>query len=256
MWTPRLFTAMAQLARPGANFATFTAAGFVRSGLQQTGFAVARRKGFGHKREMLCGTLADAPPLPAEQPWYACPAARAAEAAIVGGGIASAILALAMPRRVWWVTLYCADGGEARHENVVLATGHSLTALAQNAQLPAYAVAGQVSHVPSMPGLAALKSVLCYDGYLTPVSPQFGTHCIGANYHRGETATDYREADQQQNRAQLLHCVPDCGWPEAVDVNAGEARGEPQPLDSTTLAVLGPNRYWVRRLLKGKKAGK
>ncbi|WP_143807253.1 tRNA (5-methylaminomethyl-2-thiouridine)(34)-methyltransferase MnmD, partial [Pantoea conspicua] len=62
MWTPELFSMMAALARPQATFATFTAAGFVRRGLQQAGFSVTRRKGFGPKREMLCGSLQDAPP--------------------------------------------------------------------------------------------------------------------------------------------------------------------------------------------------
>jgi len=483
MWTPQLFSAMAKLARPDATFATFTAAGFVRRGLQEAGFEVTRRKGFGHKREMLCGVLRQAPDLPAAQPWYARPATQENEAAIVGGGVASAVLALALLRRGWRVTLYCADeaaalgasgnrqgalypllnqhdpalarffpaafsfarrlydaapvsyehhwsgvlqlgwdeksaekitqmlamglpetiargvspeeaealaqvelgvggifyplggwlspaeltsgllahgetqglrihwlhrltqlsqtdkgwtlcfadGKEARHQNVALATGHQLSALPQSAQLPTYAVSGQVSHIPSTPGLKALNTVLCYDGYLTPVSPQFGTHCIGASYHRGDTATVYREEDQQQNRTRLLHSLPGCGWAEKVDVSAGEARigvrcatrdhlpmagavpdydatlasyadlpeqrargeaiaaaphyaglfllgalgsrglcsaplaaevlaaqmsGEPQPLDGATLAALSPNRYWVRKLLKGKKAGK
>ena len=61
MWTPSLFAAMARLARPGGTFATFTSAGFVRRGLQQAGFSVAKRKGFGHKREMLTGVLDSAP---------------------------------------------------------------------------------------------------------------------------------------------------------------------------------------------------
>ncbi len=68
MWTPQLFSAMAQLARPGGTFATFTAACFVRRGLQEAGFDVMRRKGFGHKHEMFCGTLAHAVDLPAVQP--------------------------------------------------------------------------------------------------------------------------------------------------------------------------------------------
>jgi tRNA 5-methylaminomethyl-2-thiouridine biosynthesis bifunctional protein len=224
-------------------------------------------------------------------------------------------------------TLTFSDRPAVRHATVVLANGHAIADFAQSAPLPAYPVAGQVSHVPSTPGLNALHTVLCYDGYLTPVSPQFGTHCIGASYHRGETATDYREEDQQENRSRLLHCLPDSRWATNVDVSGGEARmgvrcatrdhlpmvggvpdydatlkqyadlptqlaaghdiadapeftglylfgalgsrglcsaplaaevlaaqltGEPQPLDASTLAALNPNRYWVRKLLKGK----
>lgn len=59
MWTDQLFSAMARFARPEGSFATFTAAGFVRRGLQQAGFRVSRCKGFGQKREMLAGELPD-----------------------------------------------------------------------------------------------------------------------------------------------------------------------------------------------------
>ncbi|WP_243689771.1 tRNA (5-methylaminomethyl-2-thiouridine)(34)-methyltransferase MnmD, partial [Cronobacter sakazakii] len=115
MWTPGLFTAMARLARPGGTLATFTSAGFVRRGLIEAGFDVVKRKGFGRKREMLTGTLShDAPP-PARAPWYARrPASGDKDVAIIGGGIASALLALALQRRGWQVTLYCEDDAPAQ----------------------------------------------------------------------------------------------------------------------------------------------
>lgn len=65
MWTQNLFNAMARLARPGGTLATFTSAGFVRRGLQEAGFTMQKRKGFGRKREMLCGVMEQALPLPA-----------------------------------------------------------------------------------------------------------------------------------------------------------------------------------------------
>ncbi|UIN08353.1 bifunctional tRNA (5-methylaminomethyl-2-thiouridine)(34)-methyltransferase MnmD/FAD-dependent 5-carboxymethylaminomethyl-2-thiouridine(34) oxidoreductase MnmC [Yersinia ruckeri] len=110
MWNDDLFSAMARLARPAGTFATFTAAGFVRRGLQQAGFEVAKVKGFGQKREMLTGVLPEnlVNPLPA--PWYARPAASSGDdIAIIGGGIVSALTALALLRRGANVTLYCAD---------------------------------------------------------------------------------------------------------------------------------------------------
>ncbi len=115
MWTPGLFTAMARLARPGGTLATFTSAGFVRRGLIEAGFDVVKRKGFGRKREMLTGALShDAPP-PARAPWYARrPASGDKDVAVVGGGIASALLALGLLRRGWQVTLYCEDDAPAQ----------------------------------------------------------------------------------------------------------------------------------------------
>ncbi len=57
MWSGRVFQAMAALSRPGTTLATFTAAGNVRRGLIEAGFAVGRDKGFGRKRHMLRGEM-------------------------------------------------------------------------------------------------------------------------------------------------------------------------------------------------------
>ncbi|WP_329910947.1 bifunctional tRNA (5-methylaminomethyl-2-thiouridine)(34)-methyltransferase MnmD/FAD-dependent 5-carboxymethylaminomethyl-2-thiouridine(34) oxidoreductase MnmC [Serratia quinivorans] len=381
MWTEQLFTAMARFARPGGSLATFTAAGFVRRGLQQAGFEVIKSKGFGQKREMLIGELpADAPAVAHPTPWLLRPAAdNTDDIAIIGGGVASALTALALLRRGAQVTLYCADpqaaegasgnrqgalypllngrgdalenffsaaflfarrhydalvkqgvtfdhqwcgvsqlaydeksagkianmlavewpqqlavaadrttlsalcgidsgfgginypqGGwlcpaeltrnaialaqhqglschyesdvktltatdsgwqlsfnqeETRqHATVILANGHRLGELAPSETLPVYAVRGQVSHIPTTPALSELKQVLCYDGYLTPVNANNQQHCIGASYQRGETATEYREEEQQDNRARLLRCLPEQTWPAQVDVSGQHAR--------------------------------
>lgn len=483
MWTDNLFQAMARLCRKEGTFATFTAAGFVRRGLQQAGFQVSKIKGFGQKREMLIGILPDTLPAISPTPWYARPEASTTDdIAIIGGGIASVLTALALQRRGANVTLYCAeaqpatgasgnrqgalypllnnrhdavsrffslafdfarrsytalaqqglafehqwcgvsqlawdeksarkieqiqqgewpealvvsvdaqqlekqsglnpgvdgitypDGGwlcpaeltasalklaeqnglsvqmnttvsalektddgwaltfstgqRVHHAVVVLANGYHITDWPQTHHLPAYAVRGQVSHIPTNPVLGQLKQVLCYDGYLTPVSPRHQTHCIGASYVRGETRCDYREEEQQENRQRLLNCLPDAEWVKTIDVSDAQARqgvrsalrdhlpllgavpdyeqtlaeyeerlhpqhradtvpsapywqdlfiigalgsrglcsaplaaevlasqiyGEPLPLDRDTLAALNPNRFWIRKLLKGK----
>lgn len=476
MWTPELFACMAKLARQGCTLATFTAAGFVRRGLTDAGFEAGKRKGFGPKREMTCGEMKAVSPVRKQQPWYARPAAEGDDIALIGGGVASALLALALLRRGKNVTLYSAaarpaagasgnrqgalypllnhhdpalatffptaftfarrlydalalsfdhdwcgvtqlawdeksaekiakmltlalpdeiarrvDTQEAealcgvetgcggmtyplggwlspaqltaqlleraeqcglrlhwnhrltglpeqngrwtlnfsdlpsqQAQTVVLATGHELASFSQSEKLPAYPVSGQVSHIPTTPMLAQLKQVLCYDGYLTPANRHNQHHCIGASYHRADSSTAYREADQQENRQRLIRCLPHQAWPEEVDVSAGQARssvrcatrdhmpmsgplpdyartlaeyatlaqhkdqasdaplhnglfvlgalgsrglcsgplaaevlaaelcGEPIPLDRDTLAAMHPNRYWVRKLLKGK----
>ncbi|MGQ0526894.1 MAG: tRNA (5-methylaminomethyl-2-thiouridine)(34)-methyltransferase MnmD [Alphaproteobacteria bacterium] len=55
MWTETLFQNMARLSKCGATFATFTAVGFVKRGLQAAGFEVNRVRGFGTKWHMLSG---------------------------------------------------------------------------------------------------------------------------------------------------------------------------------------------------------
>ncbi len=114
MWTQQLFNAMAKLARPGGTLATFTCAGFVRRGLTEAGFTMTKAKGFGRKRTMLTGVLEQDLPAPAQTPWYARPAAQGNDVAIVGGGVASALLALALLRRGWQVSLYCEDEAPAQ----------------------------------------------------------------------------------------------------------------------------------------------
>lgn len=376
MWTSGLFNAMARLARPGATLATFTSAGFVRRGLQAAGFTLQKCKGFGRKREMLRGVMAHPLTSVARTPWFDRHGSDKREAAIVGGGIASALLSLALLRRGWQVTLYCADkkpaqgasgnrqgalypllskhdaainqffpaaftfarrlydalpvafdhdwcgvtqmgwdeksqhkisqmlslelpaalaqavagsdmaaqtgvetdcagitypqggwlcpaqltaavlalaeqqglrshyqhslaaltrqdngwrlqfsgGDDRQHNAVVLANGHAINRFTQTQPLPVYSVGGQVSHIPTTPALAALRQVLCYDGYLTPQNPANQHHCIGASYHRGSETTDYREDDQQQNRQRLIDCFPAAEWAKAVDVSGKEAR--------------------------------
>ncbi|XTZ39608.1 bifunctional tRNA (5-methylaminomethyl-2-thiouridine)(34)-methyltransferase MnmD/FAD-dependent 5-carboxymethylaminomethyl-2-thiouridine(34) oxidoreductase MnmC [Salmonella enterica] len=114
MWTPTLFQAMARLASPGCTLATFTSAGFVRRGLQEAGFTVQKRKGFGRKREMLTGVMEQALTPAPRTPWFARSGTSKREVALVGGGVASALLALALLRRGWQVTLYCADQAPAQ----------------------------------------------------------------------------------------------------------------------------------------------
>lgn len=109
MWTQNLFSTMARLARPGGTLATFTSAGFVRRGLQEAGFTMQKRKGFGRKREMLCGVMAHALTFPSPTPWFTRSGSAKRDVAIIGGGIASALLSLALLRRGWQVTLYCSD---------------------------------------------------------------------------------------------------------------------------------------------------
>ncbi|EHN8904282.1 bifunctional tRNA (5-methylaminomethyl-2-thiouridine)(34)-methyltransferase MnmD/FAD-dependent 5-carboxymethylaminomethyl-2-thiouridine(34) oxidoreductase MnmC [Enterobacter asburiae] len=113
MWSQHLFSAMARLARPGATLATFTSAGFVRRGLQEAGFTMQKTKGFGRKRDMLVGRMEQTLDIPASAPWFARHASASREVAIVGGGIASALLSLALLHRGWQVTLYCADDAPA-----------------------------------------------------------------------------------------------------------------------------------------------
>lgn len=111
MWNESLYQQMFRLTRNGGSFATFTAASSVRRGLQEVGFEVKKRKGFGKKREMLWGEK----PLSAEPSAFAFPyfyqqnQIESNDVAIVGGGVASLFLALSLLEKGKQVTLYCQD---------------------------------------------------------------------------------------------------------------------------------------------------
>lgn len=52
LWQPDLMAEVAAHSAPGATAATYTAAGFVRRGLEEAGFEVTRVPGYGRKRHM------------------------------------------------------------------------------------------------------------------------------------------------------------------------------------------------------------
>ncbi|WP_409422667.1 bifunctional tRNA (5-methylaminomethyl-2-thiouridine)(34)-methyltransferase MnmD/FAD-dependent 5-carboxymethylaminomethyl-2-thiouridine(34) oxidoreductase MnmC [Pseudaeromonas sp. ZJS20] len=104
MWQQNLFDQLYRLARPGATLATFTCAGFVRRGLQASGFTMAKVPGHGSKREMLAG----------HKPDQAEPSPTLPTITLIGGGIASACLADALTRRGQAVRLLCADPAPAQ----------------------------------------------------------------------------------------------------------------------------------------------
>ncbi len=143
MWRPELFELLRSVSAPGASFATFTAAGDVRRGLQDAGFTVEKAPGFGRKRDMLKGRLAAPAPRPGAEAFPASPypdghphawpvnadpvpAAPGARVAVVGGGLAGCHAASALAERGFTVTLLEAEttlatGGSGNAQGVLYA---------------------------------------------------------------------------------------------------------------------------------------
>ncbi len=381
MWNQNLFNNMAKLAKQDCTVATFTAAGFVRRGLIEAGFAMSKVKGFGTKREMIAGVMEQRQPHSNHLPWFNRTAANKHDSiAIIGGGIASATLAKTLIRRGQNVTLYCKDTVPAQgasgnrqgavypllngshtgvsrlfapaflfarqfveqaaqnlhfdhdwcgvtqlmwddkstaklekilegnfapdlvhklsaeqtsetiglpvdiasihyplggwlcpadltrgliaqlekqanfvakfehkvealswnelsqtwtlsannqtfdHSTVIIANGHEFQTLSQTADLPLGRVKGQVSHVPATETLSKLKSVLCYDGYMTPVSQHNQQLCIGASYDRNHIDYEFDANAQQDNADKLTKCLPNQTWTKEVDTTNNLSR--------------------------------
>ena len=57
MWSSILMRRLKERTAPGGTCASYTAAGWVRRNLEDAGFAMEKRPGFGSKREMIAGAL-------------------------------------------------------------------------------------------------------------------------------------------------------------------------------------------------------
>ena len=97
MWSPAVMRNLSRLAAPGATAATWSVAAEVRKALQETGFAVEKRPGFGGKKEMLVarslkGNSNSTP--------------KSKTASVIGAGLAGAAVCERLCARGWEVTLY------------------------------------------------------------------------------------------------------------------------------------------------------
>ena len=98
LWQPRLFDALAKLARPGALAATYTVAAAVRQGLTQAGFACEKRAGFGRKRHCLSARyVGQSHRVVSTVPQHV---------AVIGAGVAGAAVAHALAARGLSVTVF------------------------------------------------------------------------------------------------------------------------------------------------------
>ena len=380
MWNEQLYQQMFRFTKLQGTFATFTAASAVRKGLENAGFNMTKRKGFGKKRECLSGQKTQEKPTALSAPWFHSQPANLnkQDIAIIGGGIASLCTAISLVKRGAKITIYCeaeqtalnasgnkqgafypqlSDDNERNirfyiyafayghqflqwaiqqqikfehefcgvalcaynekaesklnkiaelnlpsdlyqslsqselsekvglplpfggafipqgawlaprqlvqhafaflekqgvqiktlqkvtalsqtengwqittaenktfcHEVVVLANGHKLTEFEQTQKLPLYPVRGQVSQIPTSEKLLKLKTVLCYDGYLTPVDQAKTSHCIGASHVRDNATREFSLTEQQENQQKIQQNIPE-EWTKEVDTSGNLAR--------------------------------
>jgi tRNA 5-methylaminomethyl-2-thiouridine biosynthesis bifunctional protein len=105
LWSPDLLEAVTRLCHSGTTLATWSVAAEVRHALESTGWTLERRPGFATKREMLCGTLANAvSPAPTFQGMpHGTPARRAI---VIGAGLAGSAVSERLAARGWQVELF------------------------------------------------------------------------------------------------------------------------------------------------------
>jgi tRNA 5-methylaminomethyl-2-thiouridine biosynthesis bifunctional protein len=150
MWSEDILAAVAARSAPGAKAATFTVAGAVRRGLQAAGFEIAKRPGFGRKKDRLEAWLPGEPPAPT----------RPRTLAVIGGGIAS--VALARAARAQGLSVTIIDDGQAPASGnpAALVTPALDAGGGPRAALPAQAFARAVALYETLPQAIIAQGVL------------------------------------------------------------------------------------------------
>ncbi|MAZ76361.1 MAG: bifunctional tRNA (5-methylaminomethyl-2-thiouridine)(34)-methyltransferase MnmD/FAD-dependent 5-carboxymethylaminomethyl-2-thiouridine(34) oxidoreductase MnmC [Micavibrio sp.] len=105
MWSETLFQNMARLSAQNSRFATFTAAGDVKRGLQAAGFSVSKTDGFGRKRDMLVGSY--------EGGEKEVRSSRPKKVAVIGGGLAGTACAYTLKQYGFVPVIYEASSSLA-----------------------------------------------------------------------------------------------------------------------------------------------
>lgn len=111
MWSKDVFAQVARCSKPGTTLSTYTAAGFVRRGLQAVGFEIEKLPGFGTKRDMTVGIMPggqDASPAAVNEKGggHAClPSAEGRSVLVIGGSLAGAFAARSLAERGLSVTV-------------------------------------------------------------------------------------------------------------------------------------------------------
>ncbi|OOF65830.1 bifunctional tRNA (5-methylaminomethyl-2-thiouridine)(34)-methyltransferase MnmD/FAD-dependent 5-carboxymethylaminomethyl-2-thiouridine(34) oxidoreductase MnmC [Rodentibacter sp. Ppn85] len=131
------------------------------------------------------------------------------------------ITALSQTQSGWQV--HNSQNDIAEHEVVILANGYKITDFVQTEKLPLYPIRGQVSQIPTSENLLKLKSVLCYDGYLTPADHAKTSHCLGASHIRDNTVRHFSEQEQRENQQKLQQNIAQ-SWTQDVDTSGNFAR--------------------------------
>jgi tRNA 5-methylaminomethyl-2-thiouridine biosynthesis bifunctional protein len=153
MWTTPLFTQMARLAKTECHYATFTAAGAVKRGLEAAGFTIEKVPGHGQKRHNLRGKLHKKVEISWSKPYFSryysqsitrmSSLSAKPRIAIVGGGLAAANCAYALSTRGLIADVYCQDeflaqGASGNHQGALYPHLNAVTNISSQFHALAY----------------------------------------------------------------------------------------------------------------------
>ncbi len=110
MFKASLFEKLIPISTPGAIAASFTSAGWVRRGLEESGFKVEKRLGFGSKRECIRVYFPETKAKKLDKsPWFSAEKLKTLKkgdrVAVIGGGLSGTAIARAIANRGFKVTI-------------------------------------------------------------------------------------------------------------------------------------------------------
>lgn len=94
----------------------------------------------------------------------------------------------------------------AEASNLIIANATDGQNFTQTSHCEMQSVRGQITLLPATELSKPLKTVICTDGYLSPVRQ--GQHCLGATFSPNDSNTEIREADHQSNLNMLKSLAP------------------------------------------------
>ena len=138
-----------------------------------------------------------------------------------------------------WQALDKTGNTIASAQVMVIACAFNSSNFNQTSHLPLKKIRGQISRLAATKQSAALKTVLCGEGYIAPAED--GEHTLGATYNFGETSTAVRPEDHQINIQQLV--TTDAAMADTfgqVDVSQLQGRAAFRCTTRDYLPIAGP----------------
>ncbi|MGP1718148.1 MAG: bifunctional tRNA (5-methylaminomethyl-2-thiouridine)(34)-methyltransferase MnmD/FAD-dependent 5-carboxymethylaminomethyl-2-thiouridine(34) oxidoreductase MnmC [Methylophilus sp.] len=119
----------------------------------------------------------------------------------------------------------------ARFDAVIVANAADAATLLPDSGMWLNPVRGQMGMIATQAALEPLKTILCGDGYLTPLHQ--GMHAMGATFAAGDADTSLREEDNQSNLNMISSLSPQfdqAGSAEVTFARASSRCGSPDYL--------------------------
>ena len=114
------------------------------------------------------------------------------------------VVTLSRESTAWRVT--CDDGSSATGAHAILCGAHEISTLSQTSWVPLEAIRGQTAQANTTPESQTLRTVVSYDGYITPAYD--GVHFIGAHYRHNDMNETPTEDDTTEILSRLYRTFP------------------------------------------------